>query len=232
MGSRGIPPKPAHLHYLNPRAILLPRPPTSYLGAHHRKGIRAYEPHQPDQLSSHPGPARTPGHRHAPPPPTLSSRRWKVHRPVIPGPLPRLRPLRGGETPSGPRRPLREGLDCPRLLCSEFPLSLKGPKGEGDKGGEGSPLGDPCSPSGRAKSPEKGKPFRRLAQPQSNQLRVQSISKFSGGWGPSTFNQNPNPHNRGIETRCVANPTPPINRSIKTRPHNRTPRLEHPHPSC
>ncbi len=92
------PPKPAHLHYLNPRAILHPRHPTSYLGAQHRKGTKEhYETHQPDQLTSHPGAARPPGLRHAPPPLTLSSRRWKVHRlsaaHLSSRSTPRLRPL-------------------------------------------------------------------------------------------------------------------------------------------
>ena len=136
-GRGASPSKVVHLPYLNPRAILHPRPPTSYLGAHHRKGTKeSYETQQPDQLSSHPGPARPPGHRHAPPP----------HLPFLPGDgrsidytrhtrllghsrvcatLMAHSPPATGQgddpTPSGPRRPSRPG-STPPSLPSELPF--------------------------------------------------------------------------------------------------------------
>ena len=64
---------PGHLHYLNPRAILLPRPPTSHLGAHHNAGSKeSHEPHKPTQAPSQPSSIPPPGPRHAPPPRLLS----------------------------------------------------------------------------------------------------------------------------------------------------------------
>ena len=64
---RGASPQTAHLHYLNPRAILLPRPPTSHLGAHHNAGSKeSHEPHKPTQAPSQPSSLPPPGHRHAP----------------------------------------------------------------------------------------------------------------------------------------------------------------------
>ncbi len=76
MGSRGIPPEVVHLPYLNPRAILHPRPPTQYLGAHHNAGSKeSHEPHKPTQAQSQPSSILPPGHRHAPPPILLSTRR-------------------------------------------------------------------------------------------------------------------------------------------------------------
>ena len=73
MGSRGIP--------LRSCTFALPEPPcyTTHQatdlvprGPSQERNKESYEPQQPDQLSSHPGPARPPGHRHAPPPSTLS----------------------------------------------------------------------------------------------------------------------------------------------------------------
>ena len=66
---RGASPQIAHLPYLNPRAILLPRPPTSHLGAHHNAGSKeSHEPHKPTQAPSQPSSIPPPGPRHAPPP--------------------------------------------------------------------------------------------------------------------------------------------------------------------
>ena len=96
---------------------------------------------------------------------------------------------------------------CANLcLCSSFPLSLKGPKGEGDQGGEGSPWG--WGPPATREIPRN--PFRRRSiKPATSSINVQS---------------KPQPHNR-IETRCVANPphgylalnTPTLRAKLPTR---------------
>ena len=53
--------------YTAPQATdLVPRGPSQ------ERNKESYETQQPDQLTSHPGPARPPGHRHAPQPHSLS----------------------------------------------------------------------------------------------------------------------------------------------------------------
>ena len=139
VGSRGIPPKPAHLHYLNPRAILHPGHPTSYLGAHHRKGRRSImrrtslissrrtralreRPATDTRLPPHPflpGDGRSIDHtRHTCLP--GHSRVCATLRAYSP-------PATGqgdDPTPSGPRRPSRPG-STPPSLPSELPLSRR-----------------------------------------------------------------------------------------------------------
>ncbi len=175
MGPRGIPPEIAHLPYLNPRAILLPGHPTSYLGAHHRKGIKSLM-RRNSLISSR----LTRALRNRPAtdtrllPPPFPTRRWKVHRPhaahLSPRAFPRLRHLNGvltpGHRPGG--RPDTLGspeataprLDSPVASLGTAPFHGDGKEYTPDplrrvESVWGSypfqdsplfPLGDPCSP--------------------------------------------------------------------------------------
>ena len=93
---------------------------------------------------------------------------------------------------------LRQGAGA--SLCFSFPLSLKGPKGEGDQGGEGSPVGLGVSPLRRGD--------RRVALPPAtreiprNPFRRRSIKPATSSINfQSTFNQNlPPPNTRKAKT--------------------------------
>ena len=134
-------PKTVRLPYLNSRAILPTRHPTSHLGAHHRKGTRS--PMSRTGLHR-PRLSRTASRRPAPDtrlllPSPFPTRRWKVHRlsaaHLSSRSPPRLRPLirassprhaRGAlprlcRVPRGHRAP---GL-LPRLTPRRFPFTQR-----------------------------------------------------------------------------------------------------------
>ena len=166
----------------------LPEPPCYTTPQGHRprtsgpitgKEQGVYETQQPDQLSSHPGAARPPGHRHAPPPLTLSYQAMEGPSTIRGTPVSRSPPAsapphkgvltpgtgQGDDpTPSGPRRP-----SAPARLPRRFPRnslshgdgrSIRPTPSEGSRAsGVHTPFGTPPS-LGDSLSPETAKSLR------------------------------------------------------------------------